>query len=440
MTTIETDVPSATRTREPKGFAARYGLANFGLFIAILAPTFLALSLKVQNLVIAQDGPGVPRAESLAHAAALFGIVAGAGSLFALVSQPLAGRLSDRTVSRFGMRKLWIVVGVVGAFVSLAVAGFAPNTPILIIAFCAAEVFSNFAQAAETASVADQVPVSRRGVISGIAGACTPIAILVVALGLPAIPGDGLKWTIPALIGLAFGLLFAFTLKDRVLAKKPEGGFGIKEFLGSFYFNPKTHSSLGWAWLTKAMIMWGYISATSFLTLFLATDFGMNQAQQGAFNGEAQALSVVFMVILSIVSGRLSDRFGRRRLFVTLGGIISGVGIVIVAIAGLVLGGGGLGLILIGMAIVGIGMGMFFAVDQALCLDVLPSADDTAKDLGVLNIANTLPGLIVPLVGGTLLIPLGQSLFGAGYPLMLIIGAVISIAGGFLVYRIKGVK
>jgi MFS family permease len=440
MTSIDTP-PSVTREREPKGFAPKYGLASFGLLLAIGAPTFLALSLKVQSLVFAAAPSGASRADLLAEAAAKYGLVAGAGTFFALVSQPLAGRLSDRTTSRFGMRRPWIILGVVGAFAFLTLGGFAPNIPVLIIAYCGAQFFNNFAQATESASVADQVPASRRGVISGIFGACTPISILVVALGLPHLPGDALKWVVPALIGLAFGLIFAITLKDRVLAKKPVEGFGIKQFLGAFYFNPRTHSDLGWAWLTKAMIMFGYIGVVSFLTLFLATDFGMNENQQAAFNGEAQAVSVIFMIVLALVGGRLSDRFGRRRVFVLLSGMIAALGILTVmfsAIAGK--SGGGLPIILIGMAVLGVGMGMFFAVDQALCLDVLPDANQAAKDLGVLNIANTLPGTVVPLVGGTLLIPLGTALFGDGYILLFIIAAAVAAAGGALVFKIEGIK
>jgi MFS family permease len=439
MTTIQTDVPSATALREPKGFAAKYGFASFGLFLAITAPTFLALSFKVQSLVFAADGPHVFRLDSLAHVATQYGLVSGAGALFALVSQPLAGRLSDRTMSKFGMRRLWIVVGVSGAFVFLTVAGFAPNIAILTVAFCLAQLFSNFAQAAESATVADQVPVSRRGVISGIFGACTPIAILVVALGLPHLPGDGPKWAVPAFIGLVLGLIFAITLKDRVLTTKPDRPFDFKEFLGAFVFNPKTHSSLGWAWLTKAMIMSGYIGVVAFLTLYLATNFGMDKTAQAAFNGEAQAISVVFMVIFSIVGGRLSDRFARRRVFVTVAGIIAGVGILVVASASIV-GTGGLPLILVGMGVIGVGMGLFFAVDQALCLDVLPNPHEAAKDLGVLNIANTLPGLLIPLLAGSLLLPLGRALFGNGYVLLFAFVALVAIAGGLLVFKIKGVK
>jgi MFS family permease len=439
MTTLDTELPSATATREPKGFAAKYGLASFGLFLAILAPTFLLLSFKVQSLVFAADGPHVSRLDSLAHVATQLGFVAGIGSLFALVSQPLAGRLSDRTMSRFGMRRLWIAVGVVGAFISLAAAGFAPNLAVLTVAFCLAQVFSNFAQAAETASVSDQVPVSRRGVVSGIFGAMTPVAILVISIVLPMIPGDPLKWTIPALVGLVFGLIFAITLKDRVRTAKPDRPFDFKEFFGSFAFNPKTHRSLGWAWLTKAMIMSGYIGVAGFLTLYLATNFGMNKTQQGAFNGEAQAISVVFLIISSIVAGRLSDRLARRRIFVTIGGLVAGVGILLVAAASLV-GPEGLPVILVGMAVIGVGMGLFFAIDQALCLDVLPNPDEAAKDLGVLNIANTLPGLIIPLIAGSLILPLGRSLFGNGYALLFVIVAVVAMVGGLLVFKIKGVK
>jgi MFS family permease len=235
------------------------------------------------------------------------------------------------------------------------------------------------------------------------------------------------------------GLIFAITLKDRVLTVKPARPFDAKEFFGAFVFNPKTHSSLGWAWLTKAMIMSGYIGVVAFLTLYLATNFGMNKNEQAAFNGEAQTISVVFMVIFSIVGGRLSDRFARRRIFVTVAGIVAGVGILLVASASLV-GAGGLPIILVGMGVLGIGMGLFFAVDQAMCLDVLPNPQEAAKDLGVLNIANTLPGLLIPLLAGSVLLPIGRALFGNGYVLLFAFVAVAAIAGGALVFKIKGVK
>ena len=71
---------------------------------------------------------------------------------------------------------------------------------------------------------------------------------------------------------------------------------------------------------------------------------------------------------------------------------------------------------------------------------MLPNPDDTAKDLGVLNIANTLPAMIAPLLAGVVVIPLGDALFGNGYTTWFIFGGIVAIIGGALVYRIRGVR
>ncbi|GGF30398.1 MFS transporter [Subtercola lobariae] len=431
MTTTTTgiEVPADGRTREPKGYLAKYSLASFGLFLAIFAPALGGLSVKIQSLV------------GLDQAPAALGLVTGVGALFALVAQPLVGRLSDRTMAKWGMRRPWIVVGVVGAFLALVASGLAPNIPILLVTWCAAQLFSNFAQAAETATVADQVPHQRRGVVSGLVGAATPVAILVAAIGLNFLPTDALRFAVPAAVGLVLGLIFALTLKDRVRLMRPEQPFDVKEFFGSFVFNPRTYKSFGWAWLTKAFIMFGYASVAAYLTLFLAVDFGMRDtASQLQFNLIATLVSVVFIVTFSILGGRLSDRLGRRRIFVRLGGIILGVGVLIVAVSPLVGPAAGLTLILAGEVFIGIGGGFFFAVDNALCIDILPNKQNTAKDLGVLNIANTLPQMIAPFLAGTLVIPLGNAILnGFGYTLWFMIAGVVAIIGGILVYRIKGV-
>lgn len=413
--------------KEHRGYTPTFALATFGLFFAILTPIMGGLSVKLQSLVGLEEAP------------LQLGLVLGVGSLFALVSQPIAGRLSDATMSRWGMRRPWIITGVVGAFLSLLVVGIAPNMWLLLLGWCGAQLFSNFAQAAEAATLADQVPMHRRGFVAGLIGAATPMAILLGAISLNFLPTDFLRAAVPAAVGLVLGLLFAIVLKDKVRTERREERFSVLSLLMTFVFNPKKHPDLGWAWLTKAMIMFGYGSVAGYLTLFLASDYGMSIPEQLSFNLTATLVSVAFLVITSIAGGKLSDKVGRRRIFVALGGMLTGAGVILLGFS-TAFGDGGLGVILMAEALIGVGGGLFFAVDQALCVDVLPDPDNTAKDLGVLNIANTLPAMVAPFLAGVVVIPLGMTLFGAGYTLWFVIAGLVAIVGGALVFRIRGVR
>ncbi|WP_344092764.1 MFS transporter [Microbacterium deminutum] len=415
------------RAREPRGFAFTYWLATYGLFLGILTPILGGLAVRVQNMVGLDAAPGV------------LGLVMGVGSLFALVAQPLAGRLSDRTTSRFGMRRPWILGGVLVAGVSLALVGVVPSVWLLLVVWCLAQTASNFAQGPETASVADQVPHLRRGFISGLAGTATPLALLTGAALLNAMPNDALRNLVPALLATTFGLLFVFTLKDRVRLEPAAEKFSWKEFAGTFYFNPRTHRDLGWAWLTKALIMFAFGALGGFLTLFLGVQYRLSVEEQLGFNLSATMVQVAAMVIVSLIAGKWSDKVNRRKPFVIVGGVLVGLGVIVVALSPLA-GASGLTVILVAEAILGIGAGLFFGVDQAMCIDVLPDKENMAKDLGVLNIANTLPAMIAPFLAGTIFIPIGTSLFGGGYALWFAFAGVVGIVGGLLVMKIRTVK
>ena len=51
----------------------------------------------------------------------------------------------------------------------------------------------------------------------------------------------------------------------------------------------------------------------------------------------------------------------------------------------------------------GCSYGIYTSVDFALITEVLPGAEDRAKDLGVINIANALPQVLAPVLAGVLL-------------------------------------
>ena len=83
-------------------FIALYTLAYMGTCLLFLAPGLVTLALKVNSLVGIEQAPN-----SLA-------LVAGVGALVSMVGNPIFGRLSDRTTSRLGMRRPWMVIGLVG--------------------------------------------------------------------------------------------------------------------------------------------------------------------------------------------------------------------------------------------------------------------------------------------------------------------------------------
>ena len=132
--------------------------------LLFLAPLLVTLALKVNSLVGIQQAPG-----SLA-------LVAGTGALLAMFGNPIFGKLSDRTSSPFGMRRPWMVIGLVGGSLGILIVALAPSIAIVLVGWCIAQLLFNALLAAMVAVLPDQVPIGQRGLISGILGVGMPIA------------------------------------------------------------------------------------------------------------------------------------------------------------------------------------------------------------------------------------------------------------------------
>ena len=130
-------------------------------------------------------------------------------------------------------------------------------------------------------------------------------------------------------------------------------------------------------------------------------------------------------VLTAVVGGIWSDRLGRRKVFVIASGLVAASALLLLAFVTTWAGA------FVGAVILGIGFGIYTAVDFAMITEVLPSADDRAKDLGVINIANALPQVLAPVVAA---IVLG---LGFGYSTLYVLAAGVSVLGSVLVVNIK---
>jgi MFS family permease len=128
-----------------------------------------------------------------------------------------------------------------------------------------------------------------------------------------------------------------------------------------------------------------------------------------------------------VIGGRLSDRMGKRKPLVIASSVIIALASLILAFAPTWTGG------IVGASVLGIGFGAYLAVDFALITQVLPSAGDRGKDLGVINIANSLPQVIAPALAWPFV-----TLWG-GYVSLYVAAAVIGLLGAVFVVKIKGV-
>ena len=235
--TVEAE-PSAPLPVGP-GFVSRYALAYLGTCLVLVAPLLITLALKIASLV------GKDRAPSR------LALVAGVCALVAMVGNPLLGRVSERTTSRCGMRRVAV----------------APNVLVVLVGWCLAQLFFNTLLAAQAAVPPDQVPVLQRGRVSGVLGVCQPVAAVSGTFLVQLFSGHQLAmFLVPCAVRAVFILPFVATLDDRLLTAAPTSGWSMRDAYSTFFFAPHRNPDFAWAFASRFL----FVSAYAILATYQA--------------------------------------------------------------------------------------------------------------------------------------------------------------------------
>src|SRR6267143_3400685 len=231
--------------------------------------------------------------------------------------------MSDRTSSRLGMRRPWMVIGLVGGTVGILIVALAPNIAVVLVGWCIAQLFFNALLAAMVAVLPDQVPAAQRGLVAGVLGVCVPIASVSGTFLVQLFTGSQLAMFLaPCAIGGFFILLFVVTLKDRRLAKADKPTWSLREFASTFYVNPRKNPDFAWAFASRLMFVLAYAFLITYQAYYLLEKIGSTVAEvpQQIFLGTLAQSAV--LIAAALTGGRLSDRTGRRKIFVFSASIV----------------------------------------------------------------------------------------------------------------------
>ncbi|NIH77579.1 MFS transporter [Amycolatopsis viridis] len=412
-----TDVPGALAEPVVPVRAGWIGLlfgANTGLWLGIYAPVQVLLPEQAELL----DG---------AHKELAFGIVTGVGAVVALLTNPLVGLASDRTRSRFGRRHPWTLAAALCGALGLVVLALAGHVAVMVAGWCLVQAGLGGMLATLTAAVPDRVPVGQRARIGGLVGISqmlgTVLGAVLVTVVVTSLPGGYLACAAVVVVG---ALAFVLRTADHTAVTSARPAAGRRAVTAGLWVSPRRHPDFAWAWGCHFLINLGNALGTFFLLFFLAD--AVHYADPGTGLLIMMGLYGVALVIGGLVVGVLSDRTGRRKPFVL------GAAVVMAAAAIVLVLWQTWPAALAASPLLGIGFGAYWAVALAILTEVLPAAQDRAKDLGVVNVANALPQVIAPLAATVILAGLG------GYPGLFAASAVATLAAGAFILGVQSVR
>ncbi|MFB2581560.1 MFS transporter [Herbiconiux sp. P15] len=398
---------------------ALFGTAWLGVWMAQLTPVQLLLPLQVEARL---------DTEQWTDSVVAFGIISAIAGAFALVTFPVTGALSDRTTSRFGRRRPWIAGGTLLFAASLVLLGLQHDLVLVGVFWSLAIIGFCVLSAALTALLSDQVPVHQRGLASSFISAPQAVGLILgVLLATTLFTGQLLGYSAVAVLLVILVAPFCLWVPDApsrtANTREP---LTLRTLIEGFWVSPRTHPDFGWTLLSRVLVNIGNALGTTLLLYFLM--FGLNDP-----NAEDDLLVLiviytVFVVIASIVAGTLSDRLGRRRVFVLAAAVLQAIAALLLAFVP------DLTVTMVAAAILGLGYGSFLSVDQALATQVLPDPDSRGKDLGIMNIATAVPQAIAPLVGAAVVTWIG------GFPGLFLASALFGFAGAIAVSRVRSVR
>src|SRR5690349_24886543 len=296
-------------------------LASLGRWMATQTPQQIILALQLQDIT--------PR-----HKVVALAVVTGVGAISSALATPIVGMLSDRTahgrkIGRFsGRRHRWTLI--MAALAAICMVLLAEQNTVFGVAalWFLFSAFQNGEYASLSAAIPDHVPVRQRATVSGWVG--MPIALGLVlgsVLVVDVLDQDIVaSYVTLAVAMVVLALPFVLFTPDHPLAPHDREPFSWRRLASSYWLSPREYPDFGWAWLTRFLTSLAIAMGTLYLLYFLRDAVHYARLFPGQTAADGLLILILIytgcVVVTSIVGGVISDRSGRRKMLVTVSGLL----------------------------------------------------------------------------------------------------------------------
>ena len=397
-------------------------------------PTFVLAWFGVNLALGTIGGAAIPKALAFLDDSTKdtnLAVIAAVGGVVVMLITPLFGRLSDRTRSRFGMRRPWMLGGVLIGLLGVVGLAFSESLPLMVVSWAVVQIGFGATNMAQHALLADQIPRRIRARVAAATGVAGGIATILGAAIVASLPNDqrATWFLVPGAIGAVFALVLILGLRDRVLTG-PTEPLSFRAILSTYWLSPVKYRDFAWAWFCRLLVTMSIVSVSLYLLFFIIDRLGIPKEEASGVQAQALLFFFVGNIIMTLLFGWISDRTGRRKIIVFAACVVTCVGLLLAILAPDTL------TFMLAIGIVGAGQGAFISVDVALMTEVLPNFDNAGKDLGIVALAYQLPQLLVPIVA----VPILAIGAGQNYTALYIAAIILSLLGGLAVLPIRKVR
>jgi MFS family permease len=411
--------PAAPEPEKKVGglFLTLFGLVNFGLYLTVMMPALFSLPYKVG--VLAPDDK-----------VALLGVVATVGAVVGLIAGPVAGVLSDRTRTRIGRRRPWLIGGVIVLALGSTLVALSDSIPALLVGWIVVSLGGAASAAAITPIVAERVPEAQRGTVGAIVGVATQLSgVLGYTLGSALTGSMLLLFLVPVIALAVFGVVYMVVVREPIV-ELPRTT--VAQTFRSLVFNPARHPDFALVWVGKLFMQIALAFLTTYQLYFVIDRLGFTAEEAGGKLALVGGIGILVTMTFAVVSGMLSDKLRRRKIFIYLASALTAVGLVLMSFTD------GFGLFIAAVLFILGAAGMFGSVDVAMASDLVPERDQAGRWMSIYNLAATLSTALAPVFGAALLV-LGSS-DSTNYTALFLVGAGLALIPGIAAAFVKGVR
>jgi MFS family permease len=347
------------------------------------------------------------------HKNTALGFATFAGLIVAVLWQPIIGAWSDRTRGAWGRRAPYFIAGTLLVAICLYAIALAPLFSIVVAGVLLLQLASNTVQGPWQALIPDQVPGGQRGLASGLKAAFDILSFVIGRqISGRMVAAGSTVGAVSVAAGLFVSVLVLTLLgaRERPSTSPPAPAESAGTVLArSFSVDWKAHPAFAWWFLNRFLFWAGFIALNTFLLFYVIDVIGMRESEAQRFVGNMSTVIGLVLLLVTLPSGWLADRIGRKPLVATAG-VIAAAGtamVLIVRTPGWITAAG---------ATLGLSLGMFLSANWAMVTDLVPDSE-AARYLGIANIATAGGSGVARLLGGALIDPVNR-LFGspsAGY-------------------------